>query len=181
MITSQDLRFFAEIARSPSLASAARSLNVSPPAVTQRLKLLEERLSARLIDRVRGAICLTSEGELLLEKAQAILVELDHLDAAFFERRNRVTGPLRVIAPLGFGRRHVAGFMASFNRMHPEITLSLKLSEAPIITAQKEAWDVLINIGHLRDSSAIQRQLAANQRILCAAPDYLAKHGQPRH
>ncbi len=118
---------------------------------------------------------------MLLERAQAILADLDRLNAEISDRRDRVTGPLRVIAPLGFGRRYMAGIMASFKQMHPEITLSLKLSEAPIITAQKETWDVLVNIGNLRDSSTIQRRLAANQRILCAAPDYLVKHGHPRH
>ena len=148
-------------------------MNVTPPAVSQRLKLLEEKLAVKLLERVRGAICLTSEGALLLEKAQGILGDLEDLEDVFSLRRDHVSGPLRIIASFGFGRKHVASIMASFQAQHPDITLSLRLSEAPSITGQTEPWDIMISIGALPASSIIQRKLASNRRILCAAPSYL--------
>ena len=180
MITSQELFFFTEIANASSLASAARGLNVSPPAVSQRLKQLEEKLSVRLIERTRGAICLTSEGEMLLERARVILRDMEGLNTSLLEQRKKVLGPLRIIAPLGFGRCHVTKIMASFKAMHPKVSLNLTLSDVPLEAIQKGPWDILINIGALKDSSFIQRRLARNRRILCAAPIYIEKHGTPK-
>jgi len=181
MIGSQDLSFFAAISRASSLAEAARALNVTAPAVSQRLKQLEEKLGAKLIDRVRGAICLTSEGELLLSSATGILADIDVLNATFMDRRTSVFGTLRIIAPLGFGREHVSAIMAKFKTQHPQVSICLNLSDSPLMDARNEPWDVIVNIGKLPDSSMIQQRLASNRRVLCAAPKYLETHGYPSH
>jgi len=154
---------------------------VTAPAVSQRLKLLEEKLGAKLIDRVRGAICLTSEGELLLSRATGILADIDALNATFIDRRTSVLGTLRVIAPFGFGRTYVSTVLEKFKTQHPQVSISLKLSDAPLLDARNETWDVIVNIGKLPDSAMIQQRLASNRRVLCAAPKYLESHDHPNH
>jgi DNA-binding transcriptional LysR family regulator len=178
MISTDDLRFFVTLAASSSLAAAARALNVTPPAVTQRLRLMEERLGLHLVDRSGRRMVLTDEGDHLAERGRLILDEIGELADTLAARRVVVSGHLRVVAPLGFGRRYVAPVAARFRSLHPEVTLSLMLFDRPAQLAE-DAWDLMLYVGHLRNSSLITQRLAPNERFLCAAPDYLARAGTP--
>jgi DNA-binding transcriptional LysR family regulator len=178
MISTDDLRFFVVLSDSASLAGAARALNVTPPAVTQRLRLLEERLGVRLIDRSGRGVSLTDEGMLLEQRARRVLDEIEQLADALAARRGVVSGHLRIVAPLGFGRRHVAPAVMAFRAQYPDIRIDLMLSDRPF-HASDESWDLLIYIGELKDSALLIRNLAPNDRFLCAAPAYLARHGVP--
>jgi DNA-binding transcriptional LysR family regulator len=178
MISTDDLRFFVTLAASSSMAAAARALNVTPPAVTQRLRLMEERLGLRLVDRSGRRMVLTDEGDHLAGGGRRILDEIGELADTLAARRAVVSGHLRVVAPLGFGRRYVAAAAAQFRTMHPEVTLSLMLFDRPSQLAE-DAWDLMLYVGQLRNSSLITQCLAPNERFLCAAPEYLARAGTP--
>ncbi|MDP3736426.1 MAG: LysR family transcriptional regulator [Hyphomonadaceae bacterium] len=179
MLSLDDIRFFTVVAGSKSLAEAARALDVSPPAVTQRLQLLEGRLKVQLVHRSPRRLVLSDEGELLMSRGLSVLADVDRIADAVATRRNTVTGHLRIVAPLGFGRRYVAPILAQFRSDHPEATVSLTLSDTPH-QLSVESWDVLIHIGELRDSSMIMFRLAANDRIACASPGYLKRKGHPK-
>ena len=179
MISTDDLRFFVALAASSSLAAAARALNVTPPAVTQRLQLMEERLGLRLVDRSGRRMVLTDEGDHLAGGARRILDEIGELADTLAARRAVVSGHLRVVAPLGFGRRYVAPAVARFRTLYPGVTLSLMLFDRPAQLAE-DAWDLMLYVGQLRNSSLITQFLAPNERFLCAAPEYLARAGTPR-
>lgn len=181
MIGSQDLQFFSVVAGAPSLAAAARSLDVTPSAVTQRLRQLEERVRTRLVERSSRRLQLTAEGLLLAERGATVLKEMKAITEALATCRNAVTGQLRVAAPFGFGRTHVAPAMAALRAEHPEVELALTLFEDPAHSLDNGRWDVLIHVGPLASSSMVMRRLAPNRRILCAAPSYLARHPAPRH
>jgi DNA-binding transcriptional LysR family regulator len=178
MITSQDLEFFGVVSSASSLAAAARALDVSPSAVTQRLRQLELRLGVRLLERTSRRLHLTAEGQLLAQRGAAVLADLEELTEALVERRQVVTGHLRVAAPFGFGRRYVAPAMAALRSRHPEVKLTLTLFEDPV-GVRGDAWDVLIHVGPLTDSTLTLHRLAPNRRMLCAAPSYLEQHGLP--
>ena len=180
VISTEDLQFFITLTAAASLADAARKLDVTPPAVTQRLHLLEKRLGMRLIDRSGRRMVLTDEGELLALHARRICDDLGNLSDTLASRRGTVAGHLRVIAPLGFGQRYVAPVIAKFRSLYPEVTASLMLSDRPTQVSD-DTWDLMVHIGELRDSTLISRRLAPNRRILCAAPRYLALRGEPRH
>lgn len=180
MIDLADIRFLSAIATAPSLAAAARSLDVTPPAVSQRLTQLEERLHLRLVERGRGPIKLTAEGELLLERAKVILGDLETLVDELAARAGRIAGPLHVIAPLGFGRLRVAPVLGQFAQEHPDLRPMLTLSEDPRGAMRAAAWDVLIHVGRLPDLDIVQRKLASNRRLLVAAPAYAERFGLPR-
>jgi DNA-binding transcriptional LysR family regulator len=180
MLDSPDLRFFSALAMESSLAAAARVLNVTPPAVSQRLAQIEQRVGLRLIERGRGRLILTAEGEMLARRAGAILDELAVLDEDLAAQRREVSGPLRIVAPFGFGRIHVAPVIAALLNDFPSIAPDLVLSDDPYSASGTENWDLIIHIGQLADSSLVQKKLASNRRFLCAAPDYLARNGTPR-
>jgi len=178
---SHDLRFFLSLAKASTLSEASRVLGVSPPAVSQRLALIEERIGMRLIERGRGLSVLTSEGELLARRAAILVQELDELNEELATQRSALSGPLNVIAPLGFGRAHVAPILGELTKLHPGIIPELRLSDDPVGSASKETWDIIIHIGTLKDSTLVQRKLAPNRRLLCAAPEYLRLNGAPKH
>ena len=131
MISTDDLRFFVTLAASRSLAAAARALNVTPPAVTQRLRLMEERLGLRLVDRSGRRMVLTAEGDHLVGGGRRILDEVSELVDTLMARRSVVSGYLRVVAPLGFGRRYVAPAAARFRSRNDRTAGSAVHSQGP--------------------------------------------------
>lgn len=179
MLHSDDLKFFQVVSGAVSLAAAARALDISPSAVTQRLSSLERRVGVRLLNRSSRRLELTAEGRLLAERGASVLAEIDGIVDVLSRATETVSGHLRVAAPFGFGRRHVAPTMARLRAEHPEVPLTLSLFQDPLVV-DKEAWDVMIHVGHLANSELTAVRLAVNRRILCAAPAYIARNGQPK-
>lgn len=173
MLSSDDLRFFNVLAKSATLAECARKLDVTPPAVTQRLRALEERIGIRLIDRSGRRISLTDEGALVASHGTIVADAMEALTEALADRKKAVGGHLRVAAPHGFGRIHVAPVLDAFARAHPGVTVTLDLSDAPGARLV-DTCDVIIHIGPPGPLNEIVTTLAPNRRILCASPDYLA-------
>ncbi|MDB4914007.1 MAG: LysR substrate-binding protein [Gemmatimonadetes bacterium] len=177
-LSNADLQFFSEVAVSNTLGAAARALSISVSAVSQRLSLIEQRLGVRLVERSGRQLRLTDEGEVLLVRGRAILNDLVDLTESLASRRGVVTGHLRVLAPLGFGRRYVARAAGAFAARHVGVTLDLMLSDR-LGHLHDGGWDLAIHIGVLRDSSLAIQRLAPNQRFVCASPEYLGRHGTP--
>lgn len=175
MITTEDLIFFRVLARSPSLAEAARSLNVTPPAVTQRLRALAARVGVMLVDRTSRGLSLTDEGELIATEGMQIIGAMEELAERLASRTNKVRGHLRVAAPYGFGRRHVSPVVEAFAKANPATTITLDLSDNPVRQVT-ESWDIVVHIGSLPESDRLVTTLAQNRRILCASPDYIESH-----
>lgn len=175
MISSDDLAFFVVLADSRSLADAARKLDVTPPAVSQRLRALEAQIGVRLIDRSARRATLTDEGSLVAEHGRRVAEAIDALSEALAERTGQVSGHLRVVAPHGFGRLHVAPVVQAFALAHPGAAVTLELSDHPGARLI-ESCDLAIHIGSQGPPSEIVTTLAPNRRMLCASPAYLAEH-----
>jgi LysR family transcriptional activator of dmlA len=178
-IPPADLPFFSTLAAAGSLSAAARELGITTPAVSKRLALMESRLGIALVTRTTRRMGLTPEGELYLQHARRILAEVDELAELLGVSRAAPQGLLRVNATLGFGRTHLAPLISRFVRRHPQVEVQLQLSvDPPPLT--DDAFDVCIRFGAPPDARVIARRIAANRRLLCAAPSYLARHGEPR-
>jgi DNA-binding transcriptional LysR family regulator len=177
MITLDDLRFFDALSRTGSLSAAARSLNVTPPALSMRLKKLELVLNVSLVVRSSRHVRFTSEGERLVAEAQSLLGRINALPAALSGEGRSLAGRLHVVSPFGFGRIHIAPLIARFAELHPAVHVTLDLSERP--WTESKAADVVIHIGAVRDSTWIAHLLARNARWVCASPDYLRQRGVP--
>ncbi|WP_454831825.1 LysR family transcriptional regulator [Pseudoxanthomonas wuyuanensis] len=173
MISSDDLMFFNVVANSASLAESARKLNVTAPAVTQRLRALEERVGIRLVDRSGRRLSLTDEGALVAAHGMAVVDAIEALTDALASRRNAVSGHLRIVAPHGFGRVHVAPVVDVFARTHPAVTITLDLTDNPA-AGMLESSDLIVHIGPPGPLDQIVTTLAPNRRIPCASPGYLA-------
>jgi len=178
-IQPAELGFFSALASAPSLSAAGRDLGISTAAVSKRLAQMEGRLGVTLVNRTTRRMSLTPEGEVLLERARTILDEIADLDELLSQSKGSPKGLLRVNATLGFGRSHVAPVISRFVRSHPEVDVQLQLSVNPPPFSE-DAFDVCIRFGEPPDARVIARRIAANQRLLCASPAYLACCGQPK-
>ena len=92
----------------------------------------------------------------------------------------KATGHLRITAPAGFGRRHVAPLVPRFRELHPDVTISLNLSDR-VVDMAGEGYDCAVRVGDLPDSSLVSVRIADNRRLCVATPAYLQRHGTPRH
>lgn len=178
MLRIEDLQLAAALAQAPSLSAAARALNVTPPALSMRLRKLESTLDVALAVRTARRLSLTPEGERFAREAAVLLAGLEALPQSFQRNDRRLTGTLRIAAPFGYGRQRIAPMLARFARLHPSLGLQLDLRETP--WPDRHDSDVVIHIGVVRDSSWVARTLAFNERWLCASPGYLRTHGSPQ-
>ncbi|MGO4606105.1 LysR family transcriptional regulator [Variovorax sp. 2RAF20] len=178
MIQIEDMQLAAALLREPSLSAAARALDVTPPALSMRLRKLEAALGLSLATRTARRLGLTPEGERFAREAAALLGQIEGLRESMQRDDRRLTGALRIAAPFGYGRQYIAPMLARFARLHPGLRVQLDLRETP--WPDRHDADAVIHIGTVRDSSWVARTLSANERWLCASPDYLRLHGVPR-
>ena len=176
----KQLETFASVATRGSLTAAAKAEGVAPAIMGRRLDALEERLGVKLLVRTTRRITLTHEGSAFLEDCQRLLVELANAEGSVSAGGIRASGHLRVTAPAGFGRRHVAPLVPRFHQMHPEVTISLNLSDR-VVDVAGEAFDCAVRVGDMPDSSLVSVRLADNRRRCVATPEFLRRHGTPEH
>lgn len=167
------------VAAKGSLTAAARAEGVAPAVIGRRIDALEARLGVKLLLRTTRRITLTHEGSAFLEDCQRLLADLASAEASVTAGGVKASGHLRVTAPAGFGRRHVAPLVPPFLAQHPEVSLSLNLSDR-VVDIVNEGVDCAVRVGDLPDSSLVGVRLADNRRMCVAAPAYLARCGTPR-
>lgn len=174
-----EMAFFSLLVRTGSLSSAARELGITTPAVSKRLAQMEARLRVQLLHRTTRRIGLTPEGEVYLAHARRILADIDDMEQLVSNALTAPKGLLRVNATLGFGRSHIAPLISDFAKRYPEVQVQLQLTVNPPPLSE-DAFDVCIRFGEPPDARVIAKRIAANRRLLCAAPAYLALHGTPQ-
>ncbi len=174
----KQIESFVAVSTKGSLTAAALAEGVAPAVIGRRIDALEERLGVKLLVRTTRRITLTHEGSAFLEDCQRLLADLANAEASVTAGGVKASGHLRVTAPAGFGRRHVAPLVPAFLAQHPEVSLSLNLSDR-VVDIVNEGFDCAIRVGDLPDSSLVSLRLADNRRLCVAAPSYLARAGTP--
>ena len=171
---------FVSVATKGSLTAAAKAEGVAPAIMGRRLDALEAHLGVKLMVRTTRRISLTHEGSAFLEDCQRLLSDVANAEASVSEGGVKATGHLRITAPAGFGRRHVAPLVPRFRLAHPDVTISLNLSDR-VVDLAGEGFDCAVRVGDLPDSSLVSVRIADNRRLCVATPAYLQRHGTPRH
>ena len=178
MDTFSDLAFFTKLIKLGTLAAAAQDMGVTPPSVSKRLANLESRLGVRLLNRTTRRTSLTPEGEIYVGEGARVLAEMDALERRVAGAKAIPRGHMKVSATLGFGRRHIAPALSKFARAYPEVEVQLDLTDRPVNLVE-QGYDAAIRLGELPDARLTARLLAVNKRVLCAAPSYLRRAGEP--
>lgn len=172
------LSAFVTVAEAGSISEAARRLRLSKSVVSDRLAELERSLGTSLMHRSTRKLSLTEDGAAFLDRASRTLRDLDEAVADLSERRGTLAGPLRISAPVTFGRRHLGPALYPFLLAHPRIELMLDLDDRRVDIGA-EGYDAAIRHGPVRDSRLMAWRLAPSSRLIVASPDYLARHGTP--
>ena len=175
----KQIESFVAVATKGSLTAAAGTKGVAPAVIGRRIDALEERLGVRLLLRTTRRITLTHEGSAFLEDCQRILADLTNAEASVSAGGIKASGALRITAPAGFGRRHVAPLLPAFLAQHPDVHLSLNLSDR-VVDIVNEGVDCAVRVGDMPDSSLVSVRLADNRRLCVAAPTYLQRAGVPQ-
>lgn len=180
MLRSNDLQVFVLTAELGSLSAAARRLELSPAVASAALKRLEAELGCRLLMRSTRSLRLTGEGELYLPHARSALQSLVDGQQLLAGGKAVISGTLQLSAPSDFGRNVLLPWMDEFQLRHPLLTLRLLLADRNA-DLFRQPVDIALRYGQPEDSSLVALPVAAaNRRVLCAAPSYLANHGSPR-
>ncbi len=176
----KQLESFVSVATRGSLTAAARAEGVAPAIMSRRMDALEERLGVKLMVRTTRRLSLTHEGSAFLEDCQRVLADIANAEASVSAGGVKASGHLRVTAPAGFGRRHVAPLVPGFQDRHADVTVSLNLSDR-VVDLAAEGYDCAVRVGDFPDSSLVGVRLADNRRLCVATPAFLKAHGAPRH
>ena len=171
---------FVSVATRGSLTAAAKAEGVAPAIMGRRLDALEAHLGVKLLVRTTRRIALTHEGTAFLDDCQRLLADVAGAEASVSAGGVQASGHLRLTAPAGFGRRHVAPLVPAFHAEHPRLRISLNLSDR-VVELAAEGYDCAVRVGDLPDSSLVSIRLADNRRQAVAAPAYLARRGTPQH
>jgi DNA-binding transcriptional LysR family regulator len=172
------MRVFVRVAESGGFAGAARQLHMSPPAVTRAVAALEARIGARLLTRTTRSVKLTEAGGRYLEDCRRILAEIEEAEAAAAGSYATPSGTLTVTAPVQFGRLYVLPVIIDYLARHAAVSAQALFLDR-VVNMIEEGADVGVRIGPLADSGLAAIRVGTVRRVLCAAPDYLARHGTP--
>jgi DNA-binding transcriptional LysR family regulator len=172
------MRVFVKIADAGNLSAAGRQLGLSLTSVSRQLMALEGVLGTTLVERTTRHLSLTESGLLYYERAKQILEEVDEAERGLTAQRAVASGRLHVSAPSLLGRLRLAPMLPGFLAEQTGVSIDLMLADRPVRLAE-EGIDVALRIGALEPSGLIVRKLDDIQLVVCAAPDYLRRHGEP--
>src|ERR1700761_5533983 len=172
------MRVFVKIADAGNLSAAGRQLGLSLTSVSRQLMALEEILGTTLVERTTRHLSLTESGLLYYERAKQILEEVAEAERGLTAQSGVASGRLHVSAPSLLGRLRLAPMLPGYLAEQPQVSIDLMLVDRPVRLAE-EGIDVALRAGPLEDSGLIARKLDDIQLVVCAAPDYLHRRGEP--
>lgn len=174
-----EMAMFVRIVELSGFSAAGRDLGRTPSALSKAVSRLEARLGVRLLNRTTRALTLTAEGETYFARSQRILADIRDAEAEVVRSRERPRGLLRVNVGVAFGQHQLAQAAPLFLERYPEIRIELSVTDRMVDLVGEKA-DVALRTGTLPDSSLVARKICDLQRVICAAPAYLARHGMPQ-
>ncbi len=171
---------FARAGSLGSYTAAARSLSISPSAVSKSIQRLEKQLGVSLFTRTTRSLTLTAEGRDLHERALRLLHDAEEIEQAAKAARTEPAGTLRIAASLPIGLHVIAPVLPRFRRLHPKVNIDLRLSDH-MVDLIDGGFDMAVRIGDLSDSRLLSRRLLPYQLCCYASPEYLAGRSPPTH
>lgn len=175
------MKTFVQVVDAGNFAGAARSLRISPGAVSKHISQLEHHLGVRLFRRTTRSMALTEEGEIHAEQCRRWLQELEVMEETLRTQHQEPRGRLRVTAPTVFGRVRVMPLLLEYMEQYPMVQVQALWSDKPFALVH-DSIDLAIRVAaSLPDSSMSGKLLGTETRRLYASPSYLATFGTPHY
>jgi len=175
----ESLRVFTRVVELGSITSGGRDLRLTPAVASKRIKELEKHLGVRLFNRTTRSLTPTEVGQLFYAEAKKVLESIEDAEAVVSQFSEAPRGVIRVTAPLGVGRRIIAPLVPGFVEDYPATEIRMRMSDRKV-DILADGLDVAFFIGTPHDSTLKMRKIADCTRVLCAAPQYLERHGIPQ-
>jgi len=175
----RSMEIFVAVVDAGSFTAAAEAFDISPVMVGKHIRLLEERIGARLLTRTTRRQSLTEIGRQYAERCRQILADIQAAESGAEAMRASPRGTLKLSAPVTFGTHRLAPALADYLAQHPDVSADLNLNDR-VIDLVEEGYDAAVRIGALDDSSLVARPLASYRMMICASPAYLERAGTPR-
>lgn len=174
------MHIFVRVAELGSFSSVALQLGVARSVVTRQIAALEAHLGVKLMVRSTRRLSLTSAGSTYLEKCRVILNLVDSAETDVAAERLAPRGNIRISLPLSFGLTHLGPLLLEFSQIYPEVSLDMDFTDRSVNLIE-EAFDLTIRITPRLKTGDIARKISTGRMRVVASPDYLARHGRPRH
>lgn len=175
----EDMYIFLRVVETGSITKAADKMNIAKSAVSKRLSLLENKLGIKLINRTTRMSSITEAGKLYYQRSKLILDEVEELNSQTSSSQRALAGTLNIAVPLSFGLSHLAPALDLFLQEHADLKLNINFSDKKIDIVE-QGVDLAFRIGQLDNSSFQARKIAPIKHVLCASPEYLKVHGEPK-
>lgn len=172
------MRVFIHVVEANSFTAASDRLGLSRAAVSKHIAQLESHLGGRLLNRTTRRISLTEAGQAYFDRCKEIIEDVSDAECVVSGLTTEPRGTLRLNVPMTFGINQVAPLLQRFSARYPRVDIELSLNDR-LIDVVEEGYDLVIRIAELQDSNLIARRLATSRHVVCAAPDYLDRHGRP--
>jgi DNA-binding transcriptional LysR family regulator len=171
-------RTFIRIAETGSFSAVAREVGATQPAISRQIAALEEHLGARLLQRSTRSLRLTEDGNDLLSHARLVVDAVDQTEQAIGRRRDQAAGLVRLGSPTVFGRLYVAPHIGLLLERHPQLSVELLMTD-DVVDMVQAGLDLAIRVGEVNDAGLVARRVGSTVAMAVAAPEYLARHGEP--
>ncbi len=175
----QAISVFTRVVEAGSFARAAERLGISVSSASRQVAELESHLDARLLHRTTRRLSLTESGRAFHERCVQLLADLEEAEQSANAGTLTPRGTLRLTAAITFGARHLAPAIAEFALRHPQVRFDIELSDRAADLVE-EGFDLAVRIGNIGSQNLVGRKVGATRLVCCAAPSYLARHGEPR-
>lgn len=169
---------FVAIANLGNFNDAAKELNLTPSAISQNLKLLEEELGVTLIKRTTRSVLLTDAGHYFYNHVKTILTDLEQLYSNASTYTTEPKGELTITCPVALGCSQLAPLIYQFSEKYQNININIKLNDN-FVNLNEEDYDIALRIASTPPNNFAMRQLCSISWAYCASPEYLSKHGEP--
>jgi len=175
----EDLRLFCTVARKNSFAESAKELGASPAYISKRIALLEAALGVRLFHRTTRSVVMTEDGSNVHDWARRILDDVDQMIETVSTAKRVPRGLLKISTSFALGRKYVSPLISEFARLHPSLRIQLELFDRQVDMIN-EGFDLDIRVGPVHEPHLFAKRIISSQRVLCASPAYLQRHGMPQ-
>lgn len=175
----EDIAIFCAIVKASGFAKAAKELKLSTSIVTRRLARLEQTLGVRLMHRTTRQVSLTSAGRLYYEEVSPILEALQASNRNVKSLSQEITGTLKIGVPVSISQLYVTQQLQPFLAHHPQLVIHM-VTGNHLLDLLEEGFDLIVHCGELPDSTFHYKKVGLWEKITCAAPEYLKRHGTPQ-
>ncbi len=174
------MQTFVRVAEAGSFTAVANQLNVARSAITRQIAALESHLGVKLIARSTRRLSLTSAGASYIEQCREILDRIDEAEGDLAGERQTLRGVIRASVPMTFGLMHLTPLILEFSKIHPDIRIDLDFNDRQVNLIE-EGMDLALRITDHLPETTVARRLTSCRSVVAASPEYLQRHGEPRH